>query len=67
MTDFTHSSAVVIGIDTYGPGIVRLTTMVNDAARFAEMFTENCAWSFPPPATSTALSCARTRAIASSP
>jgi len=33
MTDFTHSLAVVIGIDSYGHGIPRLTTAVNDAAR----------------------------------
>ena len=33
MADFTHSLAVVIGINAYGDGIPRLTTAVNDAAR----------------------------------
>ncbi|QLQ06701.1 MAG: hypothetical protein HZY76_12060 [Anaerolineae bacterium] len=33
MTDFTHSLAVVIGIDAYGGGIPPLTTAVNDAMR----------------------------------
>ena len=36
-TNFTHSLAVVIGIDAYGPGIARLTTAVNDATRLAEL------------------------------
>ncbi|WP_423224431.1 hypothetical protein [Candidatus Amarolinea aalborgensis] len=35
MTDLTHSLNGVIGIDAYGPGILRLTTAVNDAARLA--------------------------------
>ena len=33
MTDFTHSLAVVIGIDAYQHGIPPLTTAVNDATR----------------------------------
>lgn len=40
MTDFTHSLAVVIGIDAYGPGIPRLTTAVNDAARLADLLRD---------------------------
>ncbi|MBM4461293.1 MAG: caspase family protein [Chloroflexi bacterium] len=35
MTDFTHSLAVLIGIDAYTGGIPRLTTAVNDATRLA--------------------------------
>lgn len=34
---FEHSLAVIIGIDAYGPGIPRLRTAVNDAARLAEL------------------------------
>ncbi len=34
---FTHSLAVVIGIDAYGPGIPRLSTAVNDATRLCEL------------------------------
>jgi hypothetical protein len=41
MTDFTHSLAIVIGIDAYGRGVPPLTTAVNDAARLAEMITED--------------------------
>jgi uncharacterized caspase-like protein len=37
MTDFTHSLAVVIGIDAYEHGIPPLTTAVNDATRLAEI------------------------------
>lgn len=37
MTDFTHSLAIVIGIDAYGGGIPHLITAVNDAARPAEL------------------------------
>ena len=33
MTDFTYSLALVIGIDAYEHGILRLTTAVNDATR----------------------------------
>ena len=40
MTDFTHSLAVLIGIDAYGPTSPRLTTAVNDA-RLAEIITED--------------------------
>lgn len=35
MTDFTHSLAILIGIDAYGSGIPRLTTAVNDVVRSA--------------------------------
>lgn len=42
MTDFTHSLAIVIGIDAYGPGIPSLTTAVNDTARPAEAITMGC-------------------------
>ena len=35
MTDFTHSVAILIGIDAYGSGIPPLTTAVNDATRLA--------------------------------
>lgn len=35
MTDFTHSLAIIIGVDAYGRGVPRLTTAVNDAARLA--------------------------------
>lgn len=35
MTDFTHSLAVIIGIDAYSGGIPCLTTAVNDTARLA--------------------------------
>ncbi|HSN75548.1 MAG TPA: caspase family protein, partial [Anaerolineae bacterium] len=37
MTDFTHSLALVIGIDAYDHGIPQLTTAVNDATRLAEL------------------------------
>jgi WD40 repeat protein len=37
MTSFTHSLAIVIGIDAYDSGIPRLTTAVNDAARLADL------------------------------
>lgn len=37
MADFTHSRAIIIGIDAYANGIPRLTTAVNDAARLAEL------------------------------
>ena len=37
MTDFTHSLAILIGIDAYSGGIPQLTTAVNDAARLAEL------------------------------
>ena len=40
MTDFTHSLAIIIGIDAYGRGIPRLTTAVNDAARLAELLRD---------------------------
>lgn len=35
MTAFTHSLAIVIGIDAYANGIPRLTTAVNDAERWS--------------------------------
>ncbi|MGB3217171.1 MAG: hypothetical protein WBD79_07195, partial [Anaerolineae bacterium] len=35
MTNFTHSLAILIGIDAYANGIPRLTTAVNDATRLA--------------------------------
>lgn len=37
MTDFTHSLAILIGIDAYTGGIPPLTTAVSDAARLAEL------------------------------
>jgi hypothetical protein len=37
MADFTHSLALLIGIDAYGNGIPRLTTAVNDATKLAEL------------------------------
>ncbi|MFZ2518046.1 MAG: caspase family protein, partial [Anaerolineae bacterium] len=40
MTDFTHSLAVVIGINAYANGIPRLTTAVNDATRLAELLRD---------------------------
>jgi hypothetical protein len=40
MADFTHSLALVIGIDAYDHGIPRLTTAVNDAARLAHTADE---------------------------
>jgi hypothetical protein len=33
MTDFTHSLAIIIGINAYGNSILRLTAAVNDATR----------------------------------
>ncbi len=39
MTGFTHSLAIVIGIDAYRSGIPHLTTAVNDATRLAELLT----------------------------
>lgn len=33
MTDFTHSFAVVVGIDVYANDIPRLTIVVNDGTR----------------------------------
>ena len=35
MTHFTHSFAVLIGINAYANGIPRLTTAVNDATQLA--------------------------------
>lgn len=32
MTDFTHSLAILIGIDAYANGIPRLTTAIKDTA-----------------------------------
>ncbi len=40
MTNFTHSLAIVIGIDAYANGIPRLTTAVNDAARLADLLAD---------------------------
>ena len=40
MTNFTHSLAVVIGINAYANGIPRLTTAVNDATRLAELLRD---------------------------
>lgn len=40
MTDFTHSLALLIGIDAYANGIPRLTTAVNDATRLAHTQVE---------------------------
>ena len=37
MTSFTHSLAILIGIDAYGHGIPSLTTPVNDATRLADV------------------------------
>jgi hypothetical protein len=37
VTDFSHSRAVIIGIDAYGGGIPPLPTAVNDATRLAEV------------------------------
>ena len=37
MTAFTHSLAIVIGIDAYGRGVPPLTTAVIDATRLAEL------------------------------
>lgn len=36
MTNFTHSLAVVIGINAYANGIPRLTTAVNEVTRLAD-------------------------------
>ena len=43
MTDFTHSLAIVIGIDAYGRGVPPLTTAVNDAGAAGRAATP-CAW-----------------------
>lgn len=40
MTDFTHSLAILIGIDAYTGGIPPLTTAVNDAVRLAHTQVE---------------------------
>lgn len=37
MTTFTHSLAVLIGINAYSSGIPQLTTAVNDATRLGEL------------------------------
>ncbi len=42
-SDFTHSRAVVIGINACGDDIPRLTTVVNDATRLAEAITQDSA------------------------
>ena len=36
MTNFTHSLAIIIGIDAYGRGISRLATAVNEVTRLAD-------------------------------
>lgn len=33
MTDFTHSLAILIGVDAYANGIMRLTKMISDVTR----------------------------------
>lgn len=40
MSPFTHSLAILIGIDAYANGIPRLTTAVNDATRPAHTGNE---------------------------
>jgi len=40
MTDFTHSLALLIGIDVYSNGVPRLATAVNDAVRLAHTQVE---------------------------
>ena len=42
MSDFTHSLAIVIGINAYANGIPPLTTAINDATRPAEAITQDC-------------------------
>jgi hypothetical protein len=61
MTDFTHSLAIIIGIDAYANGIPPLTTAVNDATRSAHTADEAHSCPSPPTTTSTSTSPARAR------